>query len=255
MNETKRLNALINEAQELSEARVYFKTPSFQAWKMNVERFLISKYGENGHEFKEFQKIRFYPTLATGMDDYIKKCCEDLLIVKAILETYLDDVEQDADNDTEEGAASSALPHDFSKVFIVHGHNGELKEAIARLLEKQGITPIILNEQPNQGATIIEKFEKYANVSAAICLFTDDDTGKAKGEEVFKNRARQNVVLEAGYFYGKIGRSNTIIVSDNGLEIPSDLQGVVYTDHSTWKYGVLQELKAIGYNIDMNAVI
>jgi len=45
------------------------------------------------------------------------------------------------------------------KVFIVHGHDAEMKQAVARSLEKLELEPIILHEQPNKGRTIIEKFE------------------------------------------------------------------------------------------------
>ncbi|MBR7121909.1 MAG: nucleotide-binding protein [Oscillospiraceae bacterium] len=141
---------------------------------------------------------------------------------------------------------------EFSRVFIVHGHNGEIKEAVARLIEKQGIQAIILHEQANQGATIIEKFEKNSNVGGAVCLFTADDLGHAKSDPKEMHRARQNVVFETGYFIGKLGREKVVLVADKGVEIPSDLQGVVYTETASWQYSVLKELKAIGYDIDYN---
>lgn len=140
----------------------------------------------------------------------------------------------------------------MSKVFVVHGHNGEMKEAVARLVERQGLQAVILHEKANQGATIIEKFERNSDVSCAICLFTADDFGRAKAAEKETKRARQNVVFEAGYFIGKLGREKVILIADQGVEIPSDLRGVVYTDSRNWRFSVLQELKAIGYNIDYN---
>ena len=88
----------------------------------------------------------------------------------------------------------------------------------------------------------------------AICLFTADDVGKGKKEEKENTRARQNVVFETGYFIGKLGRQNIVIVSNNGIELPSDLQGVVYTDTLNWKFSVLKELRAIGYQIDYNKI-
>lgn len=139
-----------------------------------------------------------------------------------------------------------------NKVFVVHGHDEALKEKVARLLEKQGLEAIILSEQANKGKTIIEKFEENSDVGAAICLFTGDDIGKEKSEAVEKQRARQNVVYEAGYFMGKLGRERVIMLVDNGIELPSDLQGVVYTDSESWKTEVLQELQSIGYGIDFN---
>lgn len=140
----------------------------------------------------------------------------------------------------------------MDKIFIVHGHNGELKQSVARIVEKQGIEAIILSEQVNQGRTIIEKFEEYSEVDGAICLFTSDDTGKAKGESTDRLRARQNVVLETGYFMGKLGRNHVVILSDDGIEMPSDLSGVVYTNTSNWEIELLKEMKFMGYNIDFN---
>ena len=153
---------------------------------------------------------------------------------------------------TQQNQPESTRSFDMRKVFIVHGHNGEIKEAIARLIEKQGIEAIILHEQANQGATIIEKFERNSDVGCAVCLFTADDLGRAKTDPEDKMRARQNVVFEAGYFIGKLGRDRVILIADRGVEIPSDLQGVVYTETNNWQYSVLKELKAIGYNIDYN---
>lgn len=143
----------------------------------------------------------------------------------------------------------------MEKVFIVHGHNGEIKEAVARLIEKQEIQAIILHEQANQGATIIEKFERHSDVGCAICLFTADDYGRAKNETAENLRARQNVVFETGYFIGKLGRDKIVLIADKGVDIPSDLQGVVYTDSFSWQFSVLKELKAIGYNIDYNKLV
>lgn len=42
-----------------------------------------------------------------------------------------------------------------------------------------------------------------------------------------------------------------MLVSE-GIELPSDLQGVVYTDSGNWTIEVLQELQNIGYPIDFN---
>lgn len=141
------------------------------------------------------------------------------------------------------------------KVFIVHGHNDEKKESVARLIEKQGIKAIILHEQVNQGGTIIEKFERNSDVGCAIFLFTADDMGRAITATDEKKRARQNVVFEAGYFIGKLGRERVILIADSEVEMPSDLQGVVYTNSNDWRFSVLKELKAIGYKIDYEKLV
>ena len=151
---------------------------------------------------------------------------------------------------------------DFSKVFIVHGRDEGLKQKIARLLEDQGIKPIILDEQLNGGAeTIIKKFEENSNVGAAICLFTADDSGKLhdkyysekeKTQNDYKPRARQNVVFETGFFMAKLGRENVIIIADQEIEFPSDLSGILYTNSGDWYVKMLKELRKMNYKIDMN---
>ena len=144
------------------------------------------------------------------------------------------------------------INYDYSKVFIVHGHDEALKQTVARIIEKQDINAIILHEQANQGATIIEKIENNSDVGAAICLFTPDDIGKANNDENDNPRARQNVVFEAGYFMGKLGRNKVIFIADPSVEMPSDLQGVVYTNSNNWEIDLARELKAMGFNIDLN---
>lgn len=143
-----------------------------------------------------------------------------------------------------------------NKVFIVHGHNGELKYKTAELLRKLGIEPIILHDQPNSCRTIIEKIEDFGSeASAAIILFTPDDVGKAVSEDEPKSRGRQNVVFEAGYFMGLLGRSNTILIkSDNSIELPGDLDGIVYSDSAN-EFMIAKELKSMGFDIDLNKIL
>jgi len=139
------------------------------------------------------------------------------------------------------------------KIFIVHGHNNEIKQTVARILAKLKLEPIILHEQIDQGRTIIEKFEKNSSdVNFAIILLTDDDDGKAKIETDFKTRARQNVVFEMGYFIGKLGREKVFLLLEEGVDKPGDLDGIVYVpidNADGWKLKLVRELKAAGYSV------
>lgn len=124
------------------------------------------------------------------------------------------------------------------------------------MIERQNIEAIILSEQANSGNTIIEKFEKNSDVQAAICLFTEDDIAKVNDERAeYKKRARQNVVFEAGYFMGKLSRKRVILVANKDVEMPSDLQGVIYTSTNNWNVDVLKELMEMGFDIDMNKLL
>lgn len=141
-----------------------------------------------------------------------------------------------------------------NKVFIVHGHDGEAREAVARFLEKMGLQAIILHEQANQGRTVIEKVEANGDVGFAVVLLTPDDVGCTKGGEPGP-RARQNVLLELGYFIGRLGRAKVCALKRGTLEIPSDFAGVVWENmdsSGSWKLALARELKAAGHDIDLN---
>ena len=230
-------------------------SPAFKAWKSKTERFLINYFGKDSYEVSHFNAVEFkFSMYAPGRTaaDHFQKCQNGLEECKAVFETYLHEMENEGQSP--EKLLINKNARSFQKVFVVHGHDDALKQEVARIIEKQGLEAIILSEQANQGKTIIEKIEENADVDAAICLFTGDDYGRAKGTEAEENklRARQNVVFEAGYFMGKLGRKNVIIVAEKNLELPSDMQGVVYTDAGNWKTEVLQGLDKIGYTIDFN---
>lgn len=247
MTDYETLEWLISETKVLVDHFVTSSTPGFIVWKSKAERFLIKRFGSDSFEVKSFKDIRFTPSVATSNTDYSKKCKDGLIAAALIFQSYLDEMKENISSET-----TIASPSTYNKIFIVHGHDGELKHSVARIIEKQGIDAIILSEQANQGRTIIEKFEDYSDVDGAICLFTADDIGKAKNDSADNFRPRQNVVLETGYFMGKLGRNCIIVLADNGVEMPSDLSGIVYTNTDNWKIDLLKELKAIGYTIDFN---
>lgn len=144
-------------------------------------------------------------------------------------------------------------------IFIVHGHDEAAKETVARFIEKLGLKAIILHEQPNIGRTIIEKFEDHsANVDFAIVLLTPDDFGASnKAPDDRKLRARQNVIFELGYFIGKLGRKCVCALYKKGVEIPTDMSGVLFVlmDSDSWKFELAKELKEAEFDIDMNKIL
>jgi predicted nucleotide-binding protein len=146
--------------------------------------------------------------------------------------------------------------NDSQKVFVVHGHAEEPKQAVADFLRSVSLEPIILHEQPNQGRTIIEKFEKHSDVVGfAVVLLTPDDIGaSADNPTNMRPRARQNVVLELGYFMSKLGRGKVCCLYVDGVELPSDYQGVLwlpYDDTGAWRQSLAKELSAAGIEIDL----
>ncbi len=141
---------------------------------------------------------------------------------------------------------------DPSSVFLVHGHD-EVRESVARFLERLGLRVVILEEQARRGRTIIEQFEKHSSVAYAVILLTPDDIGAASAApSALRPRARQNVIFELGYFCGMIGRSRVCALYKGDLELPSDLHGVLYVSldaAGAWRLQLSRELIAAGMSI------
>lgn len=145
------------------------------------------------------------------------------------------------------------------KVFVVYGHDSEARTQLEAMLRRWELDPLILDQLPSEGATIIEKLERYTqDVNFAVVLATPDDIGyRANHEDELAYRARQNVVLELGMMLAKLGRKNVAILmkQQDKMERPSDIQGLIYIPFkdSVTDGAVLlaKEMSAQGYNIDI----
>ncbi len=119
-----------------------------------------------------------------------------------------------------------------SKVFVVYGHDAVARTQLEAMLRRWNIEPLILDQLPSEGQTIIEKLENYTQQAHyAIVLTTPDDEGHAAGKPDEKQyRARQNVVLELGMLLAKLGRSKVAILikRQKDMEKPSDISGLMY---------------------------
>jgi predicted nucleotide-binding protein len=144
------------------------------------------------------------------------------------------------------------IRQDRKKVFIVHGRDKTALLETESILNRIGLEPVVLNRMVNSGLTLMEKFEKYSEVKYAIVLLTPDDIGAlneiAPLESLgFKYRARQNVLFELGFFYGKLGRSNVCCILKSNVEKPSDIDGIAYLHYNLSidevEYSLLRELK------------
>ena len=144
----------------------------------------------------------------------------------------------------DDGNPSTRTPN---RVFIVHGQNEGARTAVISTLSEIGLEGIVLHEQPNMGRHLLTKFIEEAElVTFAIVLMTDDDVGGLK-DATFAPRARQNVILELGYFLSHLGQQRVCALITPGLETPSDFDGIVYIRmdaEGQWKTELLRELKA-----------
>jgi predicted nucleotide-binding protein len=245
------IESVIQNATEMKNQDYPQKDIVVNRAKMIIRQIL----GDNSQHLETINKIHFQSTIGiAGMDQTtyfengrtrligtLKLAIEELALRRTIPIS---------------GVNESAKSN---KVFIVHGRDNDLKLSIARTLEKFDLIPIILHEQANEGKTVIEKFEKHSDVGFAIILLSPDDVGGETDTEPgkFRPRARQNVILEMGYFIGKLGRPHVCVISREewGIEQPSDIFGIVYEEfdkHGGWEIKLARELRASGYEIDMN---
>lgn len=148
-------------------------------------------------------------------------------------------------------------------IFIVHGHDGELKNELARFLQRLEFNPIILHEPADRGQIILQKLQyEGKKVGYAFILHTPDDEGRRRnGKADLLPRSRQNVVFEHGMFIGQFTHSRVCAIVKEGVEIPSDLSGVIYKripsdgNLDSIAFQLVQELRAAGYVIDANKLL
>ena len=139
------------------------------------------------------------------------------------------------------------------KVFLVHGRDERALQEVSEFLKSLGLEVVILYQQPNRGQTIIEKFEKNSDVGFAVVLLTPDDIGAPISEPKKRTkRARQNVILELGYFIAKLGRQRVCPLQVGEVELPSDIHGVVYVPYDTdgdWRQRITKEIESAGIKV------
>jgi predicted nucleotide-binding protein len=155
--------------------------------------------------------------------------------------------------------ASSPVAGPDKRVFIVYGHDTTARDALELVLRRMGLEPIVLENVPAAGDTIIEKLEHYlaqhGNIGFACVLLTPDDEGHKSGKaEEKKYRARQNVILELGMVLARLGRRRVAILTKESVEHPSDIAGLIYRPFKERveevKAKLFKDLEEAGYKPD-----
>jgi predicted nucleotide-binding protein len=252
---------LLEEVLEAFAARGRdYGSERFSSWRRKLSGFLnVSLPGEVSRLNSKFQ---YFSILARGFDEtdeeYFWRNEGEAMI--SYIDSLILDVRNDEYENHEAPAKQAELDNSKSeekrsnKVFIVHGHDNEVKEKTARFVEKLGFEAVVLHEQASKSRTIIEKIEAYSDeTDFAIILYTPDDVGNVKNESgQLNSRARQNVVFEHGFLMGKLGRENVVPLVSGKVELPNDISGVIYISDQDWQIDIAKEMSAVGYEIDFN---
>jgi predicted nucleotide-binding protein len=248
---------LLSQLDEIKSVRDENKRDAFiRRLEMLIRQF----FGNAAEYLRALNDLEFYGYYDESEDDRVQSWSRGWNRARNLITTILEQVEISAELEKPPQKSSKKARRSSDKVFIVHGHNEAMKEAVARTLSKLKLTPIILHEMPNRGSKgLLDKLSENSDVSFAIVLLSPDDVGYSKkdGVDNAKSRPRQNVVFELGYFIGKIGREGVIplYLKEEGFEILSDYLGITFIDFDqagNWKYEVVRELQAYGFNVDAN---
>ena len=231
------------------------------AWENTTRDYLVKCFGSKSKNIDAVIHASSSESLYAGMSDeefeqYVASQLENQIkMLESCIEQLETEIELRKTDTNKIKTDKKAIAG--NDIFIVHGCNHGIKETLARFIHKLELNPIILHEQPNLGRTLIEKFTDYSNVGFAIVILTGDDLGKTIDAPDLQKRSRQNVIFELGYFIGKLGRAKVCALYEEGVELPSDYEGIVYIPLDSaekWKYDLIRELKASGYNIDANKI-
>ena len=224
--------------------------PTDREHELGLSIILIERGAEDPNWFLQFAHGYYYG--GRKYFDSIRK------VVTSVITPFSRDFATYVKENVASGGITQVRPTDFRRVFIVHGHDEAPRETVARFVDGIGFEPVILHEQADRGMTILEKLIANGNVGYAIVLLTPDDMGRRRSETKDKARARQNVILELGYFLGRLGRERVIALLKGEIEIPSDYMGVLYTpfdEAGAWRQKLAREMKTAGYDIDWNVVM
>lgn len=221
----------------------------YSIWDDYNKELLKAAFTNNGGDYlKKYSESGFYLLYSTKnkveqLKDFVRENIKQLhsLINRLDLVPLHSSVSQPELNQSQ---------NNMDKVFVVYGHDRTMKLEVEHFLRNElKLDVVALDEEPNRGKTIIEKFEAYSkDCTFAVVLMSPDDDVDVDGQ-IFK-RARQNVVLELGFFMAKLGRDKVCVLINGSIEKPSDLSGILCLSYNAeWKFDLLKEMKSAGVSV------
>lgn len=227
----------------------------FEGWKLYVSELLITKYGFDNRYVYEWNT--YVSTYVSKRKPILNQLRKNVKKAMSLIDSFLE--RMDFSVETDKTAQSKDEVAKKKRVFIVHGHDSNVRNEVELFVRNIGYEPIILCKRADKGNTIIEKIEREANdVCFAVVIYTSCDLGKDRNADELKPRARQNVVFEHGFMCAHLGRECVCALLEDGVEQPGDLQGVIYKPldaAGVWKYQLADEMKAVGLDVDKNKIL
>lgn len=260
------LQEALNEIPRLRHLDV--DSSEFTKWRRSTRvamNYIFGADSQNAKELGNIEYLIYYPDEDLGVIEIrsAETYLQGLHMASAMLESMVEEIDRWWPDDQASPQAGVPNVNEVpvtNRVFVVHGRDEEAKQTVARYLEGLGLEPVILQEQPSQGRTIIQKFEEYAEtVGFAVILGTPDDVGAlADDRDNLRPRMRQNVVYELGYFNHALGRKRVCVLLKDDIERPSDYDGVIYItldNFGGWRMELAKELKEARLPVDLNRLL
>ena len=247
-NAIRRLQRALEAIPELKEEQD--DSPAFLEWQRNTRISIEpNSFGESSGHLEEFKAISYSPFTFRSDGLEVKNAgaslkrvtstgrAQGLESAAAILRSMIDEVKEYWPDELQEPSPSEALerpqPINANRVFVIHGKDHGTRDTVARFLKGLELEPVILEEQPDRGLTVIARAKFEQNASGGlfvVALLTPDDVGGPNPDEL-QPRARQNVIFELGYFVRAFGRNRVRALMKGDVEIPSDyVRSPLYSD-------------------------
>jgi hypothetical protein len=135
-------------------------SPQWLTWKTrsaNLIRHLLSADSAPTKLLEKGLKVQTEGNYANKFDT------AKSIIIEA-LRTTSEIIKEDIFNEIKKSSSKSTSVVLSNKIFVVHGHDHTLKTEVENFLHDIGLEPIVLHKKPDEGQTIIEKFEKHSDV-------------------------------------------------------------------------------------------
>jgi predicted nucleotide-binding protein len=242
---------LLSELQRASGQSLFELVRQADNWARGVERLLAAMFSDRSVA-DEFTAVDSGgPSVSAGADQIrassfrlLEARFENLLAVNGRIRFFPRQAL---------GPAGRNVAGSNKRIFIAHGRDREMRSEVEAYVRRLGLDPVVLEDEAGGMRTIIEKFERYSDVRFAIVILSADDVGKAKAEANLQSRARQNAILELGFFVHALTRDMVVVIAPAELELPSDLLGSGEIRwNSDWKTRLVREIRAAGLEFDVS---
>lgn len=124
-------------------------------------------------------------------------------------------------------------------VFLVYHPSCRLVERARGFLEEIGLRPVELPSLAEPQLTVFERFEDYASEAYAVVLLS-------------RPPADRNLLVQAGFMAGKLGRRKVALLVEDELELPAqcaDLLSIPVDDIGIWKFALMRDLVVAGFAV------